>query len=66
MGANEAQGRIVALEAEIDALQAEAQRASSTLADMEAMLCKERQSALEVMDLLTRAQDKFSVAAGGR
>ena len=52
--------RIKALEAEIEALQAQAQRASSTIEEMEGMIRKERQSAVEAMELMSLAQDKFS------
>jgi hypothetical protein len=58
--AGAAAARVATLEAEIEALQAQAQRASSTIEELEGMLRKERQSSVEAMELLSAAQDKFS------
>ena len=61
--------QIPALEAEIEALEAQAgaerercQRAAANAADLESLLRKERQSAVEAMELLSQAQDKFAGA----
>jgi hypothetical protein len=69
LDAAESARRIASLEAEAEALQAQAagereryQRAASEAAEIEALLRKERQSAVEAMELLSQAQDKFSGA----
>ena len=67
--AEESAKRIASLEAELQALEAQAgaereryQRAASDATELEVLLRKERQSAVEAMQLLSQVHDKFSGA----
>ncbi len=68
-GAQELARRASLLESEVEELRAQAkaereryERATAEVAELDTLLRKERQSAVEVMELLSQAQDKFSMA----